>query len=141
MKAYVATITGNTPTAIPFIEKCLGSKLDVELNPSESIVVTEDQFIIGTYTYGTGKIPEDLKKFLIENQHNFKGKRVFIFGSGNSIYKYYNRAVDSIKKILEDCGAIVEVTLKFEQRFDEEQFEEEELFTLKGSIKKFGGNY
>lgn len=141
INCYSVSLTGNTLTAIDFIEKYLGRSMISHINNFNLVSDYSTKIVIGTYTYGNGKIPKYLKEFLIRNQHNFKGKEVFIFGSGNSMYPHYNKAVDSVKKIIEDCGGKVIGTMKFEQRFSEDQFDQDELEKIKLTLKNFGGTY
>ena len=128
--------TGNTRTFVDFICK----------HGTESIHICEDfncnisdydKIAFGSYTWGNGKIPSEMKEFLIDNHKDLKGKEVFIFGSGHSIYPNFCGAVDGISKICRDSGAIIKCSYKFEQRFIEEEYSPEELDNLASVIKKF----
>jgi flavodoxin I len=96
-----------------------------------------DTVILGTYTWGDGKIPKEVKDWLVKNKNIIEGKRFFLFGSGNSIYTHYCRAVDSCEKIIVDCGGDVVSKIKFEQRFKEDEQDKSELNTF---IKKLSHN-
>jgi flavodoxin I len=118
--------TGNTKTFADFIQKYIG----VVVGDYNSNITQHQKILIGAYTWGDGKIPKDLKQFLVNNKDNWKGKEVFIFGSGNSIYPKFCGAVDGIEKILEDCGADIIGTFKFEQRFNERDYYMQDIVRL-----------
>lgn len=124
--------TGNTRTFVDYlvenIDPIVTNNIDVNIADFETIV-------IGSHTWRNGKIPSDMKDFLIRNKDNFKGKRVFIFGSGLSIYQNFCGAVDNIRTIVRECGAEVIGTFKFEQRFIESEFDKKELNNM---LKKIG---
>jgi flavodoxin I len=123
--------TGNTKTFVDYIT----SRSNIEVGDYNSNINEYETIIIGAYTWGDGKIPADLKEFAIRNQHNWKGKKVFIFGSGVSVYPKFCGAVDGIKKIVEDCGAEVIGIFKFEQRFKEKNYSERFLNRIIEKIK------
>lgn len=127
--------TGNTLTFIPFLKQYLWEEVEEDYSLSSSIK-DYDRIIIGSYTWFDGKIPSKMKKYLIDNKDFLKNKKVLIFGSGNSIYPKFCKAVDSISKIVTDCGANVVGTFKFEQRFKEEEFSPDEIVNLINSIFK-----
>lgn len=110
--------TGNTKTFVDFVTK----HINVEIGDYKTNIVRHQKIIIGAYSWGNGKIPVELKKFLIDNKDKWRGKQIFIFGSGNSIYPKFCGAVDGIKTIVEDCGAEVIGFFKFEQRFDSNDY-------------------
>jgi flavodoxin I len=117
--------TGNTKTFANFIKQHVDNI--TICNDFTVEIENYDKLVIGAYTWGNGKIPRDLKQFLIDNQYKFKGKKAYIFGSGNSIYPKFCGAVDGISKILTDCGAEIVWKFKFEQMFKESKFSTEEL--------------
>lgn len=125
----ITSLTGNTKTFLNYIKK----------HTKGELVICDDlsfdfegysKIIIGSYTWSDGKIPIRMKKYLVDNYLHLKDKEVFIFGSGNSIYPHFCGAVDGIQKIVSDSGATVIGTFKFEQRFKEEDFSNEELDNL-----------
>jgi flavodoxin I len=118
--------TGNTKTFADFVQKYNG----VIVGDYNTDITKYHKILIGTYTWADGKIPKDLKQFIIKNKDNWKDKEVFIFGSGNTIYPKFCGAVDGIETILEDCGADIIGTLKFEQRFKEEDYYIQDLVRL-----------
>jgi flavodoxin I len=109
--------SGNTKTFVDYLKK----KVNVNILDFDYDVSEGDSVILGAYTWSAGKIPIEMKQFLIRNKDRFEGKKVFIFGSGNSVYPRFCAAVDGIAKIVTDCGAEVVGILKFEQRFIEEE--------------------
>jgi len=96
-----------------------------------------DKIFLASSTWGVGKIPSRIKKNVINNHKGLKGKEVFIFGSGNTIYPNFCRAVDSLKTICEDSGAKVIGTYKFEQRFVEKDVDKQELEEVKKIISNW----
>lgn len=124
--------TGNTLTMLPFIKQHVEVDEDFILSSS---IKDYDHIFIGTYTWGDGKIPKKLKQYLIENKDYFKGKKVFVFGSGNSVYPKFCGAVDGIVKIVTDCGADLIGTFKFEQLFRHEECTKEEVDNLIRDLK------
>lgn len=118
--------TGNTKTFADFVQKYNG----VIVGDYNSDITKHNKILIGAYTWADGKIPKDLKQFIVDNKDNWKNKRVFIFGSGNTIYPKFCGAVDGIETILEDCGADIIGTFKFEQRFKEEDYYIQDLVRL-----------
>jgi flavodoxin I len=116
--------TGNTKTFVEYI----ANKVDIWVADGFNVDITNyDKIILGSYTWGNGKIPTEMKDFLIKNKDNFKGKRVYVFGSGYSIYPKFCGAVDGIIKIMTDCDADVQWCFKFEKRFNKDDFYEWEL--------------
>lgn len=138
MKTIVVytSMTGNTETFIDFIKENVGDNITIT-NDLSTDLSEYDKIIIGSYTWG-GRIPGRMKIFLVNNKNNFKGKDIFIFGSGNSIYPKYCRAVDNIEKIISDCGGIVKGTFKFEQRFNKNDFIRAELKYYSQVLSCFG---
>lgn len=128
--------TGNTRTFVKFLEKYSEQQIIICEDFSQSIKDYE-KISFGAYTWGNGKIPKEMKEYLISQKDDFKGKEIFIFGSGNSIYPKFCAAVDGINKIVSDCGAIVKGTFKFEQRFNENDYSKEEIDHLIKTIKEW----
>lgn len=135
MKALLvlSSNTGNTRTFADYFLK--ESSFDIVIDDKFSSNPKEyDHLILGSFTWANGRIPARMKKYLIKNQDLLKGKKVFIFGSGLSIYPKFCGAVDGMEKICIDCGAEVVSTYKFEQRFDEDEISEKELESIKDKI-------
>lgn len=116
--------SGNTTTFVDFLkEKVDMNCVRIRNNPN-LIIGNYKKIILGCPTYNNGKIPGKFKLFLINNKDNFKDKEVIIFGSGLTIYPHFCGAVDGIEKIVSDCNGRVLKTFKFEQRFNEEEYDE-----------------
>lgn len=130
----LASQTGNTKTFVDFLQRHSEQNITVCSDFDESIK-DYNQIAFGSYTWGDGKIPAKMKKYLIDHQEDLKDKEVLIFGSGNTIYPNFCRAVDSISKICKDCGANVIRTVKFEQRWNENERDEKDLRFLISDIK------
>jgi flavodoxin I len=125
----LASETGNTKTFLEFFQSNSQRTLQICEDFSRS-PRGFDRLAIGTYTWGNGKIPKRLKDYLIKHRHELADKKIFIFGSGNSVYPRFCAAVDGIEKIVSDCGASVKGTFKFEQRFNEHELNQAELEQL-----------
>ena len=92
--------------------------VDIDISPYDLIIV-------GTNTWGDGKIPFNCKKFIIDNAIKYN-KNWIVFGTGNSIFANFCGAVDGICKILKDTDNNILQTFKYEQRFIEEDLELED---------------
>jgi len=132
----IASNTGNTKTFLDYITRNTKGEL-VICDDFSSTFENYSKIILGSYTWSDGKIPKKMKDHLINNHLQLDGKEVFIFGSGNSIYPHFCRAVESLKKICEDSGALVKGTYKFEQRFNEEDLSKEQDEVLSKILSKF----
>ncbi|UDY80689.1 flavodoxin domain-containing protein [Geobacillus phage GR1] len=132
----ISSKTGNTRTFVDFFKEHCSREVIVCEDYSASLK-DYDKIAFGCYTWGNGKIPKQLKEFLIKNHHLLKDKEVFIFGSGNSIYPRFCGAVDGVSKICSDSGAKIVGTFKFEQRFNTLNFDKEEIDNLIEIIKEW----
>lgn len=132
----IASNTGNTLTFLDFLKKYSEEEIEV-CQDFRTSIKDYDHIAIGSYTWSNGKIPKKMKDYLIEHQKELEGKKVFIFGSGNSIYPKFCGAVDGIGKIVTDCGASVKGTFKFEQRFDVDELKVFELVKLISMIRNW----
>lgn len=89
--------------------------VDIDISPYDLIIV-------GTNTWGDGKIPPNCKRFVIDNALKYQ-KDWIVFGTGNSIFAHFCGAVDGISKILKDTNNNMLYTFKYEQRFIEEDLD------------------
>ena len=89
--------------------------VDIDISPYDLIIV-------GTNTWGDGKIPSNCKRFVIDNALKYQ-KDWIVFGTGNSIFAHFCGAVDGISKILKDTDNNILYTFKYEQRFIEEDLD------------------
>lgn len=92
--------------------------VDIDISPYDLIIV-------GTNTWGDGKIPPNCKRFVIDNALKYQ-KDWIVFGTGNSIFAHFCGAVDGISKILKDTNNNILYTFKYEQRFIEEDLDLED---------------
>lgn len=132
----VASNTGNTLTFVDFIKKHLKEEIILCTDFSKPIENYE-KIIFGTYTWGDGKIPKRMKDYLIENHRSLRNKKIFVYGSGNSIYPKFCGAVDGILKICSDCESNIIGSFKFEQRFIENSLLESEKDILIKQLEEF----
>lgn len=103
---------GNTHSVAQYIKtKLPHSEVDTS---NDTYFDFHDTVVLGAYTWGNGKIPKGFKEHVIKNGDNLKGKKVFIFGTGNSIYPSFCGAVDGLRKICSDLGAEVIEVIKIE---------------------------
>lgn len=133
-----ASLTGNTEAlSEQLVEKFKTEKdLDIEMHFVEdmedySILEASDAFIIATYTYGEGDLPDemvDLYEAIADM--DLSGKKFGVIGTGDTIYEQYCVCVDQFDEQLSKSGAInVTKNLKIEIEADcDEDFENIEQF-------------
>jgi flavodoxin I len=111
---FYYTETGKTEAAIDEtnLNQCKIVKLN-RLNQSDVNFNSYETIIIGTPTYGRGVPPLYFKK-LIPNLISLKGKKIGLFGSGNTIYgDDFCGALDLIEELVRDKNEVL-FKLKFE---------------------------
>lgn len=121
--------TGNTYMFMDYIKQFNNDIDEYRFNIKDSVdidVSPYDLIIIGTNTWGDGKIPKNCKEFIIDNATKYE-KDWIVFGTGNSIFPYFCGAVDGIKRILSDTGNNVLNSFKYEQRFILEELDNEDM--------------
>lgn len=129
--------TGNTYMFMDYLKERYHSIEEHRFNIRESVnidVSPYDLIIVGTNTWGDGKIPANCKQFIIDNATKYK-KDWLVFGTGNSIFVHFCGAVDGICKILNDTGNNVLGTLKYEQRFSLDEVNKKDLENFKKVIE------
>lgn len=129
--AIVESLTGNTMSFVEYIREVYGDKISIEVIDSYTVISDEewadyDKIMIGCYTWDFGRMPIDVKDFIIDNRDMLLKQDVLLFGSGWSVYETYCMAVDGMYIILDEKFPRV----KFELRFDED-LETEAIETLK----------
>lgn len=134
--------TGNTQTFVDHFVSQSSLPVDVYDMKRSPIISARDvkkysKIVIGSYTWGYGKIPEPVKSFIIDNVSAFQNKTVFLFGSGNSIYPKFCGAIDNIEVIMNDIESEVYAKVKIDQRFNVSDYTEEQLRNINKSIKNF----
>lgn len=116
------TISGNTEEVAKIIANEIeqnGGKCDLLLAGHVSVCLKDyDIVLFGSYTWGDGKLPaamrKQLKSLLVENKPTFN--RAATFGTGDTQYYFYCRAVDEMRFHLSKHGIeIVGDGLKIEQ--------------------------
>jgi|SRR5699024_1642216 len=117
--------TGNTYMFMDYLKQFNNDIEEYKFNIREDVdidISSYDLIIVGTNTWGDGKIPSNCKEFIINNAIKYK-KDWIVFGTGNSIFANFCGAVDGVNKILNDTGNNVLYTFKYEQRFIEEDLD------------------
>ncbi|PXW88977.1 flavodoxin I [Streptohalobacillus salinus] len=120
MKACIVytSTTGNTEEVATAIYNQLVSHIDTDLmsidNFEFSTINMYDYFIIGTYTWGNGQLPTEMKALYqrIETHAN-KHLRTAVFGTGDRFYPLFCGAVDRFRDMLYEKTDLA-VTFKVE---------------------------
>lgn len=108
--------TGNTETAAEYVAEAFENKdFEVELKNVTDVSIAElgngyDIILFGCSTWGEDEIElQDDFIPLYESLEDaeLKGKKVSVFGCGDSSYTYFCGAVDAIEEKLEKMGASV----------------------------------
>ncbi|VEF49645.1 flavodoxin [Bacillus freudenreichii] len=110
-----ASMTGNTEEIASIIEKCL---VDKEMTVTKKGFDTEDiraeellgydGIVFGTYTYDDGDLPWEVEDFYEELLDvDLDGKIVSVFGSGDSFYPEFGKAVDTMAERFTEIGAVL----------------------------------
>lgn len=101
-----ASITGNTKElAEELYERFLGQPVEVDIYKIEEFPFLHlrhfDVIAIGTYTWGDGEIPEEMRG-LYQAFESFGKKNIVtaVFGTGDSFYPRYCGAVDLFRDML-----------------------------------------
>lgn len=118
--------SGNTESFVDWFEDTFSSQLDIDSenlyrNKNLTNIEQYDIITLGSYTWANGKIPVEMKRFVIENRELLQEKVAFLFGSGITIYAHFCAALDSIQIIL---GKEI-YSIKFELTFIPEEHDEE----------------
>lgn len=119
--------SGNTKDLAEFIKTQLSNSFEVdlfEINKYSKEVLTDveqyDTIILGTFTWGKGEIPIQVRKFVKEYQEYFKTKQVFLFGTGDTQFggdTLFCSAVDVLDRIIKTSVT----PLKIEQHYSGSQ--------------------
>lgn len=133
--------TGNTKSFIDFFVENSSCKVDVYNMKNGMLKKSElkkyNKICIGTYTWGYGKIPKQVKEFIIKHQDMLSNKEFFLFGSGNSIYPKFCGALDNIEIILNDLNSNVNSLVRIDQQFNKDDFTYSQIDRMKQNIKNF----
>lgn len=125
--------TGNTESVAMMISDTLGQKgVDVTVKDVKDATVQElgdgyELTLLGASTWGEDEIEfqEDFEPFYeqLENA-NLKGKKVALFGCGDSSYEYYCGAVDLLEETMEELEAkVVTISLRIDGDPDDSESE------------------
>lgn len=87
MKVYYASMTGNVRR---FLGKC-----GIDAIPISDAPLTQEPFVLVTYTFGFGAVPKEVVAWLNANNRNLRG----VAASGNRNWgDYFGMAGDTIAK-------------------------------------------
>lgn len=134
-----ASLTGNTEEMAELIAEGIrdaGAVADLKMVEDCSAVrlLEYDGYLLGTYTWGDGELPDEFADFADELEDiGLQGGRAAVFGSGDTTYRLYCGAVDELEGRLRSLGAsIVQDSLKVEYGPNPEE---------KVLCREFGGNF
>lgn len=108
-----ASLTGNTEALSELIVEKFKEKKDIYINmhfiedmDDFSILEESDAFIIATYTYGEGDLPEEMEEiFRAIPSMNLSGKIFGVIGTGDTVYDEYCVCVDQFDEQIKKTGA------------------------------------
>ena len=113
IKLVYASLTGNTEMLSDLIiekfEEQKGieiEKLFIEDMVDYDFLDDADAFIVATYTYGEGDLPEEMEEFFEAiSQQDYSGKVYGVIGTGDTIYEQYCVCVDQFNDQIAKTGA------------------------------------
>ena len=113
IKLVYASLTGNTEMLSDLIiekfeeEKGIEiEKLFIEDMVDFDFLDDADAFIIATYTYGEGDLPEEMEEFFEAlGEKNFSGKTYGVIGTGDTVYEQFCVCVDQFNDQIAKTGA------------------------------------
>lgn len=113
IKLVYASLTGNTEMLSDLIiekfeeEKGLEiEKLFIEDMIDFDFLDDADAFIIATYTYGEGDLPEEMEEFFEAlGEKDFSGKTYGVIGTGDTVYEQFCVCVDQFDDQIAKTGA------------------------------------
>lgn len=130
--AIVESMTQNTMSFVDYAEQTYPQVEFTRRLPKVELTIEElssyDKIMLGSYTWGAGKIPKRMKEFIIENRDALLTQDILIFGSGWSVYSTYCWAVDSMNVILDEKYPKVKFELRFDKDVEYEAVEELKKF-------------
>lgn len=115
MKVIVvfASMTGNTEEMADEIAegvRAAGAEAVLKnvLDTSAAEIEQYEAVALGAYTWGDGELPDEFLDFYDElDELDLSGKPAVVFGSADSSYAHYGRAVELLEEKLEECGAVL----------------------------------
>ena len=109
IKLVYASLTGNTEMLSDLIKEQKDlqiEKLFIEDMVDFDFLDDADAFIVATYTYGEGDLPEEMEEFFEEiGQKDYSGKIYGVIGTGDTIYDEYCACVDQFNEQIAKTGA------------------------------------
>ncbi|MGK7377079.1 flavodoxin domain-containing protein [Planococcus sp. 1R117A] len=115
-----ASVTGNTKAVAEILQEiCAAKELEVELWPINGFPLSKlsryDVVLIGTYTWGNGEIPKEMRGLFGEFER-FDRKDIVtaVFGTGDSFFADFCGAVDRFRDMLyvhTDLAATLKIEL------------------------------
>ena len=113
IKLVYASLTGNTEMLSDLIIEKFEEQKDLQIEKLfiEDMVDFDflddaDAFIVATYTYGEGDLPEEMEEFFEEiGQKDYSGKIYGVIGTGDTIYDEYCACVDQFNEQIAKTGA------------------------------------
>ncbi|GGO03983.1 flavodoxin [Saccharibacillus kuerlensis] len=106
-----ASMTGNTEEMSELITSGIeeaGGELTVKMaeDCNADILMDYDGIILGAYTWGDGELPDEFLDFYDEmDELDLSGKKAAVFGSGDTVYEQFAKAVDLLQEKLVERGA------------------------------------
>gem|GEM_PF-39500 len=137
IKLVYASLTGNTEMLSDLMiekfeeEKGLEiEKLFIEDMEDFDFLDDADAFIVASYTYGEGELPEEMEEFFEAlADKNYEGKIYGVIGTGDTIYDEYCVCVDQFDEQIAKTGATNPTeNLKIEIEADTDEDFEKEIF-------------
>lgn len=104
------SMTGTTELMAKMIARELSKLGDLVVIKDAMEAYVEDlksneRILVGSYTWGDGVLPDEILDFYEDLQGiDLTGKRAAVFGSGDSSYDHFARAVDIFEEILRSRG-------------------------------------
>lgn len=115
MKVIVvfASMTGNTEDMADAVAEGIRAEgaeavLKNVLDANASELADYDAFVLGAYTWGDGELPDEFLDFYEElDDLDLTGKQAAVFGSADSSYPEFGKAVDVLEEKLEELGTVL----------------------------------
>ncbi|NLW45623.1 MAG: flavodoxin [Syntrophomonadaceae bacterium] len=122
--------TGNTETLAGALAEELQSRFEVNVQNVADItpddIMAYDLILLGSSTWDDGELQEDFQDFYEEmDRLDLSGKKVAVFGPGDSSWEDYCRAVDLLEEKSRELKAdIIAPGFKWDGDIDEEAIAE-----------------
>ena len=129
--------TGNTEILASALTEELKSRFDVTarnvLDVTPQDIVDYDLIVLGSSTWDEGELQDDFRDFYYDmDQLDLSGKKVAVFGPGDSSWDEFCRAVDLLEEKSQELKAnLVVPGFKWDGDIDEEAIAEIKKWALK----------